>query len=160
MKINVFLQSELLNDIEVIEIESDSGHTALRAACLAMFNLGPDENVFLFVEDEDDEHAFEKIKHIDDGLRVQLHRLKSIDVIVRYAGKDARRSFRPSTTVGRTKKWATQELGIAPSDAAELMLQIKGTDSRPDADIHIGTLVKSPQHTLEFDLVPSPRVNG
>ena len=89
-----------------------------------------------------------------------LHRLKSIDVIVRYAGRDVRRAFRPSATVGRVKKWATRELSVEPSDAAELMLQISGTDNRPDADIHIGTLVKAPKHSLEFDLVPSPRVNG
>ncbi len=160
MKVKVFLQSELLSDIEVVEVESDGGHTALRAACLAKISQQPDEKVFLFVEDEDDEHALEKLAQIDEGLRIHLHRLKSIDVIVYYAGRDVRRSFRPSTTVGRVKKWATHEMGVAASDAAELMLQIKGADNRPDADIHIGTLVKAPEHTLEFDLVPSPRVNG
>ncbi len=160
MKVKVFLQSELLSDIEVVEVESGGGHAALRAACLEKVNLQPNEKIFLFMEDEDDEHALEKLEQVDENLRVHLHRLKSIDVIVRYAGKDVRRSFRPSTTVGRVKKWATHELRIAPSDAAELMLQIKGTDSRPDPDIHIGTLVKSPGHILEFDLVPSPRVNG
>lgn len=160
MKVKVFLQSELLSDIEVVEVESEGGHAALRAACLAKVNLHPDEKVFIFAEDEDDEHALEKLKHVDDGLRIHLHRLKSIDVIVRYANGDVRRSFRPSATVGRVKKWATHELGIGPSDAAELMLQIRGTDNRPDADIHIGTIVKTPEHTIEFDLVPSPRVNG
>lgn len=160
MKVKIFLQSELLSDIEVIEVESDGGHAELRAVCLAKVNMEPDEEVFIFLEDEDDEHALEKLNKVDEGLRIQLHRLKSIDVIVRYANRDVRRSFRPSSTVGRVKKWATHELGVAPSDAAELMLQIRGTDSRPDADIHIGTLIKAPEHTLEFDLVPSPRVNG
>jgi len=160
MKIKVFLQSELLNDIEVVEVEAEAGHTALRAACLAKVNLQPQENVFLFIEDEDDEHALDKLKHVDEGLRVHLHHLKSIDVTVRYAGRDVRRAFRPSATVGRVKKWAAHELGVAPSDAAELMLQIKGTDNRPDTDVHIGTLIKAPEHTIEFDLVPSPRVNG
>ena len=56
--------------------------------------------------------------------------------------------------------WATHELGIKPSDASELMLQISGTDTRPDADIHIGSLVRKPTRVLTFDLVPSPRVNG
>lgn len=160
MKVKVFLQSEFLSDIEVVEVESDGGHGSLKNACLAKVNLPPNETAYLFVEDEDNEHAVDKLEQIDEGLRVHLHRLKSIDVIVYYAGKDVRRSFRPSTTVGRVKKWSTRELGIAPTDAAELMLQIKGSDIRPDSDIHIGTLVKSPEHTLEFDLVPSPRVNG
>lgn len=160
MKVKVFLQSELLDDVEVVEVDSDGGGAALQAACLAKVNRLPGEEVFLFVEDEDDEHALKKLEQVAEGLSVQLHRLKSIDIIVRYAGRDVRRSFRPSATVGRVKKWATHELGIAPSDAAELMLQVGGTDSRPDADIHIGTLVKAPKHTLEFDLVPAPRVNG
>jgi hypothetical protein len=160
MKVKVFLQSELLNDIEVVEVESVGGHAELRAACFAKVNLHPDENVFIFLEDEDDEHALEKLEQVVEGLRVHLHRLKIIDVIVRYAGRDVRRSFRPSATVGRVKTWATHELGVAPSDAAELMLQITGTNNRPDSDSHIGTFVKAPMHILEFDLVPSPRVNG
>ena len=69
-------------------------------------------------------------------------------------------AFRPSATVARVKKWATHDLGISVSDAAELMLQVTGTDNRPDADTHIGTLVKGPGKALSFDLVPSPRVNG
>jgi hypothetical protein len=32
--------------------------------------------------------------------------------------------------------------------------------NRPDADVHVGTLVNAPQHRITFDLVPSPRVNG
>lgn len=160
MKINIFLQSPLLSDIEVVEVEANGGYAALRAACLAKVNLKPEESVFLFLEDEDDEQALEKLKHVDEGLRVHLHHLKSIDVIVRYAGRDVRRALRPGTTVGRVKKWAAHEFNITPSDGAELMLQVKGTDYRPDTDIHIGTLVKAPEHTLEFDLVPSPRING
>lgn len=160
MKVQVFLQSELLGDIEVVEVESMGGHAALRAACLAKIDQQSGDEVFIFVEDEDDEHALEKLGQIAEGLRVQLHRLKGIDVVVRYAGREVRRSFRPSATVGRVKKWAAHEMGVAPSDAAELMLQISGTDNRPDTDTHIGSLVKAPKHTLEFDLVPSPRVNG
>jgi hypothetical protein len=64
---------------------------------------------------------------------VHLHRLKVIDVIVRYAGRDVRRAFRPSATVDRIKHWSTRELGIAPSDASELMLQVSGTDSESSA---------------------------
>ena len=160
MKVQVFLQSEVLGDIEVIEIDADAGHKALHRACLDRLGSAQTDDFFLFVEDDDDENPFDKVKGIPDGLRVHLHRLKGIDVIVRYAGRDVRRPFRPSATVGRVKRWAAHELGIAPSDAAELMLQISGTDTRPDADIHIGTLVTAHQRCITFDLVPSPRVNG
>lgn len=160
MKSQVFLQSELLRDIEVIELEANAGQELLRKQCVDRLDHRPVEELFFFIEDDDEERPFDKIKSIPDGLRVHLHRLKGIDVVVRYAGRDVRRAFRPSATVGRVKRWSTHELGIAPSDASELMLQISGTDTRPDEDIHIGSLVKFPAHKLVFDLVPSPRVNG
>jgi len=61
---------------------------------------------------------------------------------------------------GRIKKWVAHELGISPSDAAELMLQVTGTDKRPDPDTNIGALAKAPAKALSFDLVPSPCING
>jgi len=160
MKAQIFLQSELLHDIEVLEIETDAGYEALHKACVAKLAEQPAHEIFLFIEDDDDERPFDKLKHIPDGLRVHLHRLKGIDVVVRYVGRDVRRAFRPSATVGRVKNWSTHEFGIAPSDASELMLQVGGTSNRPDSDLHIGTLVHGSASVLVFDLVPSPRVNG
>jgi hypothetical protein len=159
VKRQVFIQSELLADVAVLAVEHDIQVGELRKALYGQ--LPPvEEEVFVFIEDEDDERAFEILVEIPEGLRVHLHRLKGIDVTVRYAGRDVRRTFRPSATVARVKKWSTHELGITPSDAAELMLQITGTDNRPDGDTHIGALVKAPTKVLSFDLVPSPRVNG
>jgi hypothetical protein len=40
------------------------------------------------------------------------------------------------------------------------MLQVSGTEQRPDSDTHIGALVKFPNKSLCLDLVPSTRVNG
>lgn len=160
MQVLVFMQSELLHDVEVIEIDDGAGRKALQQECLGKLGAVPAEELFFFIEDNDDEHPFDMLEVIPDGLRVHLHRLKGIEVIVRYAGRDVRRPFRPSATVGRVKNWSTHELGILPSDATELMLQVAGTDNRPDPDVHIGKLVTFPQHRLTFDLVPSPRING
>ena len=107
MKAQVFLQSELLTDIEVLEIDRNAGHVALYEACLARLGNPQTEEFFLFVEDDDEEQPFEKMPDIRDGLRVHLHRLKGIDVVVRYAGRDVRRAFRPSATVGRVKNWVS-----------------------------------------------------
>ncbi len=159
-KVHVFLQSEFLADVEALQLDASCGPAVLTAECLARLRDKPQEPVFLFIEDEDDEQAVQKIDRIPDGLRVHLHRLKGIDVIVRYAGREVRRAFRPSTTVGRVKTWATAELGIPQADAAELMLQVSGTNNRPDADVHVGALAHGPQREISFDLVPSPRVNG
>lgn len=161
MKVMIFAQSELLSDVRAVEVEHDVGGMGLREALLAILPRSSDpSSLLLYLEDSDDEHAIEKLTEIPHGLRVHLHRLKGIDVVVRYAGRDVRRTFRPSATILRVKRWATHDLGIAPSDAAELMLQISGTEQRPDSDTHIGALVKFPDKSLCLDLVPSTRVNG
>lgn len=157
----VFLQSELLKDIEVIEVDECASKRAVRQACLARIaEVLLAEELILFLEDEDDEDAFHKLECIEDCLRLHLHRLKAITVNVRYAGRDAHHTFRPNATIARVKRWAAHEFGVTPSDAAELMLQISGTDVRPDPDLHLGCLVKAPEHSVCFDLVPAPRVNG
>lgn len=161
MKVTIFAQSELLSDVRAVEVDQNAGGAGVRQALLAILPPGPElQSLLFYVEDSDDERAIEKLTEIPQGLRVHLHRLKGVDVAVRYAGRDVRRTFRPSATLMRVKRWATHEFGIAPSDAAELMLQISGTDQRPDPDTHIGTLVKFPNKTLCLDLVPSTRVNG
>jgi len=161
MKVTVFAQSELLGDVQAVDVDHASSGSVLRNTLLAILPKDADvQSLQLYVEDSDDEHAIENLKEIPHGLRVHLHRLKGIDVTVRYAGRDVRRTFRPGSTIRRVKRWAVRELGISASDAAELMLQISGTDQRPDPDTHIGALVKYPNKALCLDLVPSTRVNG
>jgi hypothetical protein len=161
MAIQVFLQSELLSDIAVIELDDAPTPKDLRRACAErVADTQVDDELFLFIEDDDDEDAIDNLKSVTDGLRLHLHRLKAIDVAVHYAGKAVRRTFRPNATIARVKRWAGNEFGIAPSDAAELMLQLAGTNTRPDPDVHLGSLVKAPQYAICFDLVPAPRVNG
>jgi len=161
MKVIVFVQSEVLDEIQAIELDPQVGPHGLRPALIHALPKSPEvQEMFLFLEDNDEEGAAADVAEIPNGLRVHFHRLKGIDVMVRYAGREVRGTFRPSATVGRVKTWATEDLGIGQSDAAELMLQVSGTSFRPDSDTHIGSMVKSPNKSLAFDLVPSPRVNG
>lgn len=162
MTYQIFLQSELLNDIEMLELHEGATKHDLRQACLERVGgHHHGEAIFLFIEDDDNENAVEELETIVDGLRLHLHRLKAITVTVRYAGRpEQHHTFRPNATIARVKRWAAHAFNISPSDAAELMLQIAGTETRPDADVHLGSLVKAPQHQVCFDLVPAPRVNG
>jgi hypothetical protein len=161
VKVTIFAQSELLTDVQAVEVDNTTNVAELRDILVRMIPASVEVQAFaLYVEDSDDEHALEKLTEIPHGLRIHLHRLKGIDVAVRYAGREVLRAFRPSATTRRVKHWAVHEFKISPSDAAELMLQVAGTDQRPDADTHIGALVKYPQKSLCFDLVPSTRVNG
>lgn len=156
----IFIQSELLADVAVLEVDTASKLQELRTQLLELLPEAERPSVHIYIEDEDEVDALDKLQEVPEGLRVQLHRLKSINVTVHYAGRTVMRTFRPSATVGRVKKWAAHELGISASDAADMALQVSGTDNRPDIDTHIGTLVVAPATTLSFDLVPSPRVNG
>ena len=160
MKRQIFVQSELLLQMSPLLLWNMTARRTSSEQRPRKLLPHVEDQIHAYIENEDDERALEKPLRFPEGLRVHLHRLKGIDVIVRYAGRDVRRTFRPSTTVARVKKWATHELGISASDAAELMLQVTGTDNRPDGDTHIGALVKAPAKNVSFDLVPSPRVNG
>lgn len=161
MTSRVFIQSDLLTEILVLEVPASADGSALKSIVLAKIpGANSIKELHTFLEDDDDDDPLNKLQSIPDGLRVHVHHLKGIAVEVRYAGKSTQRTFRPSSTVARVKTWATRDLGIAATDAADLMLQLVGTSIRPDADAHIGTLVHGGAHKLQFDLVPSPRING
>ena len=156
----IFVQSELLSDVTMLEVNPGTSPHKLFEQMLMLVPNDVSEDIGVYLEDCDDDDIVHSLKEVTDGLRFHLHRLKGVDVSVHYAGRCLNRTFRPSSTIARVKRWASQELGISPSDAADLALQISGTDQRPDVDVHIGSLVKHPCKTLAFDLVPSPRVNG
>lgn len=161
MKTRVFVQSDLLAEIVILEVAHGTTGDSLKNEILKII---PGEvnhkELFVFLEDDDDDDPLSKLESVTEGLRLHVHRQKGIEVTVRYGGNDVKRTLRPSATIARVKRWATHDLGISASDAAELMLQVSGTTSRPDSDVHIGTLVHAPARTLQFDLVPSPRING
>jgi len=161
MKSNLFIQSEAFPDVAHLQLEADSTPVQVKMAVLELLPQGAVVADFIvLVEDNDELEAVELLTVIPEGLRLHLHRLKEIVVTVRYAGRDVRREFRPSATIGRVHRWSCEHFGIKPSDAAELRLQVSGSDLQPDADVHVGTLVKHPKHSIVFDLVPAPRING
>lgn len=58
----IFLQSELLSDVEVIELDEGASKHDLRQACLARVGGHHlSEALILFIEDEDDEDAIDKL---------------------------------------------------------------------------------------------------
>ncbi len=79
---------------------------------------------------------------------------------VNFNGEHKSHPFTPSKTVGKVKKWADDKFGLKGVDATEHALQICATTTRPDEDVHIGSLVRFPDCKLCFDLVPKKRVEG
>lgn len=163
MKNRVYVQSEFLSDVKLVEINDDTTIEDLKKACLSV--LPPEahaDDLNLFVEDEIEESDATHVKHLKKphGVRVHLHRCKKIDVAVRLSGQVTSHKFQPATTIGHIRQWAGHKLGMQPNDIAEHVLQLAGSTTQPDIDVHIGSLAKCPTCSVEFDLVPAHRING
>ena len=161
----VFLQGEGLKDIVLVQVPRDGNvGDLIEAAKERGLLLGDDKTPSLvFIEEGEDElNLNESLK--ESGIRhrshIHIHRCRKIKVLVNFNGQQESREFPPSATVGRVKKWAVKVFNMSDVDATEHVLQITGSDERPDEDIHIGTLVTCPNDQLSFDLVPKIRVEG
>lgn len=145
--------------LEPVLYETHDGSTvaAIKAALIS-----EDEGEFLLFEEDADEPLLDHhlVRHHGDGTKI-LHRSRCarITLTVRYAGRTISRDFGPGSTLDRVKRWAERELGIDQTDAAEMSLQIAGTQDRPDGSTHIGSLVQTCCE-LSLDLLPSDRING
>ncbi len=169
MAIHVYVQSEYLSDVQLVEVDDAATLHDLKCAALELLPAGIDvSELTLSVEDDqdDDEEADRpEVTHVRNlkkghGIRVHLHRCKHVEVYVRFANETVHRKFRPATTVGRVRNWAGRKLGMDPGDIAEHALQVAGTTEQPDVDVHIGTLARCLQCSVTFDLVPAHRING
>lgn len=165
MPTRVYIQSEHLPDIKLVEIDDHATIDDLKHAAIALLPPGTDVSALtLSVEDADDE-AHAQATHVkqlkkEHGIRVHLHRCKHVEVSVRFGAEAVQHQFSPATTVGRVRLWAGHKLGMQPGDIAEHVLQLAGTNEQPDVDVHIGTLTKCPECSVTFDLVPAHRING
>jgi hypothetical protein len=113
----------------------------------------------LFLEDEDE--PLSPDRRIDaPTIFVHHSRCKRIEVTVRYAGRTFEHKFGPGTTLKTIKRRAEKKLDIDAADAAELSLQIAGTNDRPDEATHVGSVADPTTCSVVFDLVPSDRING
>lgn len=163
--IQVFIQGEGVREIHVLELPRNATvRELLTAAAAHGYSVATDGGSAVFVEDG--EEALAPDARLDEaGVgnqgSVHVHRCKRVGVTV-YFNASKSRAFTPGTTLHRVKQWAVGEQGfdLSPVDAAEHVLQLKGTTDRPDEDVHIGTLVSVPSCALEFDLVPKVRVEG
>lgn len=155
--IEIFVRQE--GQREPILHETHDGATI--AALKAELGNG-DVSYFLFEEDAD-EPLLEnhQVRHHGEGVKVlHRHRCKNVSVSVRYAGQTVLKDFGPGSTLDRVKRWAERKFKIDDVDAAEMSLQVAGTTDRPDGSTHIGSLVSCPACSIEFDLLPTDRVNG
>jgi hypothetical protein len=87
-----------------------------------------------------------KHKHVHVSTRHQ------VEVIVYFNGQHKRR-FSPATTVATVTTWAKKRAHIDPSDGTDLVLALRPNGKHPRPEEHLGELLVSGSHLLEFDLV-------
>jgi hypothetical protein len=160
--IDIFYQREGLLEIEHLEIGQDQTFGAVKALVIEKHALAADVALFLEDADEPVDVAVTIEEIAKKGpVKVHLHRCRHVEVSVSFGGRTASKRFGPGATIARIKRWAAEhEFHMTPGDAAEHLLQIKETTTRPSPSTHVGTLVKCPNCAIAFDLIPQARVQG
>ena len=162
--IELFVQGEEIAEITLIRVAHDS---TVREVILKVKEecgvSAREEEILLLIEDQDEDLILDA-KLVEVGIahrhRVHCHRCRRVDVSVNFNGVTKIQAFPPSATIGKIKRWADDEFGLKGVDATEHALQICGTSTRPDDDVHVGSLVQHPHCQICFDLVPKKRVEG
>ena len=164
----LFIQGHGITDIAVVS--SEPGETITQVLAKIGHPGHIDDQVLIFVEDFPTPIGREVVIEellpitIEDcdhpPLRLHVSRCHKVAVTVRYNGQLKERHFPPGATIERIRRWSCRAFGLIPRDAAEHVLQIQGTNVRPDLDVHVGTLTKVGHCAVAFDLVPCKRVEG
>jgi hypothetical protein len=160
--ISIFYQGEGIPDIEHLEADGDETLASIKAAILKKHGLAADS--ILFLEDSDDA-ADEKRKLREyatrAGVKIHVHRCRKVEASVTFNNETVRDHFGAGVTIAHVKKWAAErKFGMTPQEAGEHVLQISGTQERPDPGTHLGRFVQCPKCAIAFDLVPNERING
>lgn len=135
------------------------GRTLVESLREAGITVGSDSLVFL---DEDDEPAnsARRFQELKPGTRVHVSKCRRVEVTLNYLDQSLRHPFPPGTTLKRVKAWATKATQMAPTDAAEHVLQLCGGHDRPASDTPLSELVGHCGCGVCFELVPEKRVEG
>ena len=164
----IFLQVEGVREINVLELPSSATVRELVKAAadkgLALPRGAEAEAPAVYTEDAEEPLAPDatlEAAGLRHGASLHLSRCKKVQVTVHFNGKERSESFGPGARIHTIKRWAVGKKGfnLSDRDAADHVLQIVGTQDRPDDDVHVGTLVEG-HCEVEFDLVPKKRVEG
>ncbi|WP_286828327.1 MULTISPECIES: hypothetical protein [Kordiimonas] len=155
-KIDIFIKRGGASEVDHRQLDPDTTISDLKKL------LDEEEDILFFDEDADDPLDFDhKIGcHGHHARFIHRNRCRHVSVVINYSGHQVEHHFGPGATLARIQKWVEKEFGICDEDAIELGLQISGTDEKPDSSTHVGSLVGCPDCKIEFDLVPTDRING
>lgn len=161
-KLTLFAQVQEQPAITEIHIEAPVTATALHAA-LAAQGLLEQPDLAVFLEDAEtplDRESREDVTDLRNGARVHVVRCRRIKVAVHYQEKTAEEGFPPGAKVKAVKAWAVRTFNLTEKDAAEHVLQLCNSTTRPPTDTPLQQLTTAPACAVCFDLVPEKRVEG
>jgi hypothetical protein len=161
-KITVFIQAH--GRAEILEAELAAAVTVGELHdILAAKGVQVESETFVFVDEAEEhlpgerQHPIHGLKH---GSRIHVSRCKKIAVTVHFHDKTKEHNFPPGARLAVVKQWAVHKFEMAPKDAAEHVLQICNSTTRPPSDTRLQQLVEGHLCALCFDLVPEKRVEG
>jgi hypothetical protein len=144
--------------LEVVEHE---GSTSIREI---VANHGAGDETLVFINDAD-EPADTNLTLDDIGVGedgdIYISRCRRVKTTVNFKEDSKYRQFPPNIAMAAVFEWATGPKGfrLSPTDKAEHMLVITGTETIVDEDTHLEAYA-SRECTAEFDLVPKHRFEG
>lgn len=121
------------------------------------------DDTFVFLDESEtplDRDCATPVKDLRHGARLHVSRCRKIAVTVRFVEKTVKRDFPPGVRVRTVKMWAAREFDLDRKDAAEHVLQLCNSKTRPTSDTPLHALVDGCACAVCFDLVPEKRVEG
>lgn len=125
----------------------------------AGIDFSADSLIFLD-EDDDPTDLTARLQELKAGTRVHISTCRRVQVTVNFLDKTITNQFPPGTRVKRVKEWAAKSLEVRPTDAAEHVLQLCGSQTRPAADTPLNELTDRCGCSVCFEFVPDKRVEG
>jgi hypothetical protein len=129
---------------------------------LASLGISTDDAMFVFVGDDD-----EPIKRGDKqplgivaGALLHVTHCRKIKVTAHFLERSADAHFAPGARVKAIKAWATDKFEMADADAAEHVLEICDSKTRPTTDSSLQQLTDGKRCSVCFNLVPDKRIEG
>lgn len=159
--ISIFIQVQGRQGILEAQVSPGATVDELRSAIIAA-GVPLETNLFIYVDDAEEplEGGGKKpVPSLKNGSRVHVTRCKRIHTTVHFLEKTAVRDFPPGVRLRVVKQWAVHEFKMDPKDAAEHVLQLCKSTTRPASDTPLQELVQNGCE-LCFDLVPEKRVEG
>ncbi|HMJ01173.1 MAG TPA: hypothetical protein VK488_15180 [Gaiellaceae bacterium] len=98
---------------------------------------------------------------VGDDDHIHVARCRRVTATVNFKEDSRSRKFPPNAAMIAVFEWAAGPKGfkLSPTDKAEHMLVITGTETAADEDAHLEAYA-SDECTAEFDLVPKHRFEG